>query len=117
MEDRSRHFIIEEVTITYRDPETRERYHRHVDIKRYDMLLWGDHVKEVIAPALREAYDRWAKEHADLAASREHIAIWEPLPLDVGPTPATMLSQGIPDPSSVVGPVCIHEWTCNLQCC
>ncbi len=109
-------FVIEKVTITYRDPTTHERFEREVNLHRYDMLVWGQHTRDLIAPGLAEEHRKWRQAHPTKAALVEGVPIWAPLPQEVAPPPTTMAMQDYPGSSEVVGPVCLHEWSCNLQC-
>ena len=110
--------IIDEVTITFRDRASDPPIRQIVDVHRYDMLLWGFETKKLMGPVLRRVYRRWERKHPDLARHNERFGIWDRYVAPVGPTPTTMHPQDpMPDPGAVTGPVCVHEWTCNMICC
>ena len=113
----SKQFIIEKVTVTYRDPATHERFEREVNLHRYDMLVWGQRTRDLIAPGLAAEHQKWTQAHPAEAAAGHATPMWEPLPPVVGPPPSTMALQDSPGGGDVLGPVCVHEWTCNMQCC
>jgi len=109
-------FIIEKVTVIYRDPLTQQRFEKEVNVHRYDMLLWGEHTGDLIRPGLAERHAQWRKANPLRAAKVKDLPLWAPLPLDVAPPPTTMVLQDYPPGTDIMGPVCLHEWSCNLQC-
>ncbi len=109
--------VIEEVTITFRQRKSDPPERHTLDLKRYDMLLWGAETKRLIGPVLARAYRRWKDRHPDVAHHRERFGIWDRYVPPVGPEPTTMHPQDIMPDTSVAGPVCVHEWTCNMICC
>ncbi len=110
-------YVIEKVVVTYRDPMTHERFERVVNLHRYDMLVWGQRTRDLIAPGLAAEHEKWSLQHPAEAAAVHATPIWEPLPAVVSAPPGTMALQDAPGGGEVLGPVCVHEWTCNIQCC